>query len=353
MKTIRLVCFLALLFMRFQSSKSCIIPTLQLLRPFFSAPDRFSALASSILPFVFLAKNDSSSLVNDDFTKCWNDNTGGSGAIKLYLSEIVELATQHIASPKWSVKQASAKTLSSASVAIGADIQPSQIETLYPALVTAVGGKSWDGKEIVLEGFSKFIVTSKDIFAKDPKRHAEVKKILKREAARNNIVYATSAMKSLGRVAAAFEDPEWWELVSDLVLTKLEEFGEEPDEDEMDIDSHSGGPTKSAKIKRQLMYLSCLYALASSLPQNNPDKKDVATVLSFLKHSPPSGIAENNDAEWHKGLVDVLGILGDRCAKWDKPEKEGLRQVAEELQKRTVLGGVKESCKKVVEKAKV
>jgi proteasome component ECM29 len=79
-------------------------------------------MAADFLPFIFVAKNDIDKAVSEEFALTWNDNTGGSGAIKLYLKEIVRLAMANISSARWSAKQTSAFALADAATSIGSSI---------------------------------------------------------------------------------------------------------------------------------------------------------------------------------------------------------------------------------------
>jgi proteasome component ECM29 len=79
-----------------------------------SATDRANALAVELLPFVFVAKSDTDESVSEEFGKTWSENTGGSGAVKLYLSEIVQLSTANLTSARWSTRQTCALALAEA-----------------------------------------------------------------------------------------------------------------------------------------------------------------------------------------------------------------------------------------------
>ena len=119
------------------------------------ATDRFSALAVDIVPFVFIAKHDSDQRTKDLFGEAWNESVGGSRAVSLYLSEICSLTLPYLDSPRWSVKHTSARAISDAVDSLDGDITFEQISTLWPSLDKALDGKTWDGKEIVLQALVK------------------------------------------------------------------------------------------------------------------------------------------------------------------------------------------------------
>lgn len=142
-----------------------------------SATDRFNALAADVLPFLFVGKHDPENSVNEAFGKAWSENTGGTGAIKLYLVEIIDMTKTHLASQRWAIKQTAALSLADACKAIGSDLSAEQLHILWPVLVSAMGGKSWDGKEAVLEALVSLAVNGKAHFADDIDKLQELRKV--------------------------------------------------------------------------------------------------------------------------------------------------------------------------------
>lgn len=142
-----------------------------------SATDRFNALAVDVLPFLFVGKHDPEKSVNDAFGKAWSENTGGTGAIKLYLVEIVDMTKTHLASQRWAIKQTAALSLADACKSIGTDLSAEQLHILWPVLVSAASGKSWDGKEAVLDALVSLAVDGKVHFGGDTGKLQELKKV--------------------------------------------------------------------------------------------------------------------------------------------------------------------------------
>lgn len=127
------------------------------------ANDRFNALAASIVPFVFVAKHDDHDQVKGPFQETWEDNVGGSRAVALYLKEIISMAEEHLDSRQWAVKHTSARAIAGAATAVttmSGDMDATNAAILWPALEKALAGKTWDGKEVVLYAFVKFVETS-------------------------------------------------------------------------------------------------------------------------------------------------------------------------------------------------
>lgn len=115
------------------------------------AIDRFAALAGHILPFVFVAKHDSYARAKELFSDTWNQNVGGSRAVMLYLGEILETASPYLDSPRWSVKHTAAFAVADVIKSLGGGISAHDAGRIWPSMERAMGGKTWDGKETVLE----------------------------------------------------------------------------------------------------------------------------------------------------------------------------------------------------------
>ena len=129
------------------------------------ATDRFTALSASLLPFIYLAKHDSDEQVRKLFTETWDDHVAGPRTVSLYLSEILALADNHLESRQWAIKHTSAKTVANAVLAITSAVGSDHIEaqtakSIWPVLDKSLAGKSWEGKEVVLEGFVRFVERS-------------------------------------------------------------------------------------------------------------------------------------------------------------------------------------------------
>lgn len=144
------------------------------------ASDRFNALAASVLPFVFVAKHDPNDYVKEQFQNAWDEAVGGSRAIALYLPEIVDLSAIHLESPQWVLKHTSARSVADATNTIATlepSISPKSAETLWPALEKAMGGKTWDGKEVVLYAFAKFAETAFSWYSERPSISSTIMKV--------------------------------------------------------------------------------------------------------------------------------------------------------------------------------
>jgi len=79
------------------------------------------SLFSSSLCVSSKARSEES--VREPFVETWSENTGGTGAIKLYIREIMTLVALRLENPQWRVKQVAGLALADACETIGVDIR--------------------------------------------------------------------------------------------------------------------------------------------------------------------------------------------------------------------------------------
>lgn len=221
------------------------------------ANDRFAAFATSILPFVFVAKHDTDKHVSEIFENTWKDNVGGSLAVSLYLNEILQIVSENLESARWATKHTSALAVADAVSAFDSDMDVEKAKLMWPVLEKAMAGKTWEGKEAVLEGFVKFTGNAKSLWRQreDIANQMKVKGcnslklryeertnrnplqvIAIREAKRNNSAYRPHALGSLGKFAENRDDLDIMPDALSIVPPVVEDLSDDQ-EDKMDLDS--------------------------------------------------------------------------------------------------------------------
>ncbi|OCL06260.1 major component of the proteasome [Glonium stellatum] len=214
------------------------------------AADRFTALAATLLPFVFVAKHDSHPHVRQLFADTWAEHAAGPRAVLLYVAEIVALVLLYLDSPRWVLKHTAARAVADAVVsmaAAGDDISRQNAEIVWPALDKAMSGKTWEGKEVVLEAFGKFVEKGRLLWSVDKRVGVQVQKVAVREAKRQNKAYRPFALRALGQVARVRDDLDMSEVVCEIVGGVVEELvGNEEDGDKMEIDGREDTAKDSA-----------------------------------------------------------------------------------------------------------
>jgi proteasome component ECM29 len=144
------------------------------------APERCTNLADTILPYIFIGKHDSQVDVKETMVSAWGETTGGQRAILLHMDAILKLATSLLEHRMWSVKHAAARSVAEAATAVASldELAASaEAHKVWPSLVAAIGGKSWDGKEVVLKAFVTFVEKVQGFWKNDSKVASEINKV--------------------------------------------------------------------------------------------------------------------------------------------------------------------------------
>ncbi|KAK7542415.1 proteasome stabiliser-domain-containing protein [Phyllosticta citribraziliensis] len=295
------------------------------------ASDKFNSFSTELLPFIFVAKHDTAAPVAEVFNRAWDDNVGGSMAVQLYVKDIVELAQKYLDSQQWALKHAAAKAIAGASNALASsldDMTRANAEIVWPALVKAVDGKSWEGKEEVLNAFARFVERSGQLWRPEEPVRKEIGRIIVRESKRQNKTYRQYAFEPLGRVARARDDIERSWMVADIIEPTIDEYTGKGDGDEMDIDD-GDGLRKDEKVRNKTSTSAIFALIASIQPAYLPTADQLTpTILRALSltarlntlHSPPI----------HVAVFENLGLLVEICGASDI-DKSALRDVLQKL----------------------
>ncbi|KAI9808257.1 MAG: hypothetical protein M1825_004714 [Sarcosagium campestre] len=310
------------------------------------ATDRFSSLAVEFLPFVFFAKHDSHEQVRELYRNTWDDHVGGSRAVMLYLDNIVALVQPHLDSASWAIKHTAALTIADAAKIGSKDMTLAQQYLIWPALNTAVSGKTWDQKHVVLQATLTFSRTSSLLQQNQKEVSGHMKKIFLREAGRNNVAYRPHAIEALGKFSEIYSEDlsaEVFEVI-DPIMEQILDSSDDDDEDRMDIDGQPNGvPSKAGdsdvlakaleaslrSIRPDLMQAGGSWPSPASLyfRRQLTDADLAARVTRILNHiekseAKPSKVVRTTTSDGVQGLVSRLRASRTKVSgiEWSGPQ---------------------------------
>lgn len=188
--------------------------------------------ASQAMPLAFLGMHAEKTADNDPsgaaiWEEIWSDNTPGTeSAVKLYLTEIINICEQALQSNNWSMKAQTGRALSTVSQKLGSSMNDAIVVSLVTLLISSLQGRTWEGKESLVTALSNVAVATKSVLAdlKHPDRDEllieEVVKVLTREASKEKMAYKIHAIKALTTVLDTFQIDRF-EQVFDICLPYL------------------------------------------------------------------------------------------------------------------------------------
>lgn len=241
------------------------------------ASDKFNMFASDVLPFVYMNSHDPTpGECSELLLQTWRENTGGSGALKLYLSEICTLCSRQLSSNRWRTKQCAALTIADLCKSLGNDVS-AQLSTVRPVLVKALEGRAWKGKETVLEAFVQMLVHSRTFWEGERSDLDAMYQLLLREVRRDVREYNLPSLLCL----QTFER-EYWSVLDcftdaqSVTLKYLEQTGvtseDEKEQDKLDA---------KTPPKVNILELTSIGVLAAACRPNS--KPEMANVLEHIE----------------------------------------------------------------------
>lgn len=197
-----------------------------------NANDKFQDFGSLFLPLCFLAMHDQVESDRVHFRAVWDNNTGSTGAMKLYQKEIITLAEQYLTSPAWRMRQMAASAL--AELAKSVVLRPETQQELFRLLTAGLDSRAWDGKEDVLGAFVALM--RMDSSSVTDAQRIIARKIMAREASRTNLKYRLKALSHFASFLERDEKCSSFQVVHDLIEQDLDELDNEIEKNAMTLE---------------------------------------------------------------------------------------------------------------------
>ncbi|KAF9128817.1 hypothetical protein BGW39_004708 [Mortierella sp. 14UC] len=197
-----------------------------------NASDKFKGVASAILPTVHYGTFDFHKDIAEVWKEVWEEHTtGATSAVKLYADEIIQLLSKQLTSASWNAKKQSAVALKAVS-----DVMEltKYMDAILLLVLDGLSGRTWDGKEHVVNLLSSVALSSKAYFVDKPSKLQEIAKVLLRESKKVNKQYKRYAIDALGKFLDGFAEVDYYVEVKMMLFTILENKEDEDEEEEHD-----------------------------------------------------------------------------------------------------------------------
>ncbi|CAH2354241.1 proteasome component Ecm29p [[Candida] railenensis] len=276
--------------------------------------DKFESIASSFLPLAFIGKHDSIEVVKRNFDREWIENTSGNSSIKLYMKEIIELSSSYLNNSRsYEVRQILAKTIADMVNNIDSthEFSDSTRLQLFELLLEGSKGKSWSGKEFIVEALILFSVKCKTFLLSESQGplNEKIEKTIIVEIKRRNKVYQKQVIKLASKYIYNFNSRDLIEVYIDIMEELISdkddtEDDSDNDSDAMDIDSKK--PGNSVKIEeKRLNFIVSLFDSFNPQIQDHGDDKLGMLVFGSIKKLFESEEVSNS---WRSKLTSCENI---------------------------------------------
>ncbi|XP_013777201.1 proteasome-associated protein ECM29 homolog [Limulus polyphemus] len=174
------------------------------------SPDVLRAHSAHVLPLVFLAMFEKTykgekKEANDSnpWEEVWLEfTTGYETAIRLYLTEIVSLIQKGLESQSWLMKEQAATAVATMATKLGGMLKQPYLGTLLNTLLSGLSGRTWKGKESIMNALSLICVNSMDQITETEGEISvhQIIQVLVKECKKENLKYKEAAVKSLAAI---------------------------------------------------------------------------------------------------------------------------------------------------------
>lgn len=220
------------------------------------APDVFQKWSGAILPTAFAAKADDDGEVAKVWGEIWEEGvTSERAALRLYLTELVEVVVTGLTAQQWGRRKTAAEALLQLCDKVGSPQLDDHAQRLVQILISEIPGRLWDGKERFLEALGALCQATSSAL-KDKVDRGNIIDTIISAAQRKKSSYRLAALKCLEQAISAFQ-LDVYDKVADILLAA--------------ITSHSSPPPPKSEgaaeevEEKPLPLLECLNCLTATL----------------------------------------------------------------------------------------
>lgn len=268
------------------------------------SPDHFTTQETILLPFAYLGAHDVDEYTGKVFREVWDQHSGSNRTVVRYVPEIVDLIERCLATTQWALRHTGAFTVAAmvSDVASASDttgvIAEANLKAIWPVFEKALALKTFPGKEKLLEAYPNFIEKGQSLWRYNADIAAQMKKIVIREAKRNNDEYRVHAFRCLWRVAKVMDNFDMLQDIVDIVSPHLEDL---KDDNKMDVDSKEDTVIKTAK--NGLEAVARGYSRSSARRAYAVAIEVIKALEPFLSHPKFNAIKRE---VWYEAVSDLM-----------------------------------------------
>ncbi|XP_043249578.1 proteasome adapter and scaffold protein ECM29 [Colletes gigas] len=158
-----------------------------------------------VIPLTFFAMHMPKTQENENMVNLWihlwNEITPGTeSGVRRNIETITDLLRSSLESSSWNAKSQAANAVHTLAEKLGSDIDPSVRNTLLKVLTDGLRGRTWDGKDRLLDALATLTCNSKQALKEDPETSTVIVQVLLRESKKEALEYRRYALQVFGMV---------------------------------------------------------------------------------------------------------------------------------------------------------
>lgn len=274
-------------------------------------PDTLKDYGGQVLTLIFFAMHDETEKAASEVWKdLWNDVSPGESGIRMHLDSIIPNLLKFLGDSSWTLKSQSGNAIKTLGKQLGKSLGASDRETLIRAVVAALAGRTFQGKEKLLEALDNLcqhLENSEELGT------LAVDAVMK-ECRKEEPVYRTYSLKALGSILDALKIDRFEE-VYNMVWNILENSSATSDEDASTISAEERN--KALQVNIALKESVC-ETLGKAWPVNSLETQQKYQVLFAQKCVE---CLSRNTRPVQVSLLAALGRFVERLKILDPPSE--------------------------------
>ncbi|XP_065156025.1 proteasome adapter and scaffold protein ECM29-like [Atheta coriaria] len=208
-----------------------------------------------VLPLVFFAMHADKTPETQNTLEIWNEiwaeqSPGSETGIRQNLENICKILQTALESPSWNMKAQAANSVSTIANKLGTTMDAKHRNNLVSILVNGLTGRTWSGKDKLLNALASICSNCKESIKTDPDLDINIIiDAIIRESKKEEIVYKTKALEALGNVLLAMEIDKFEEVHSIVEATLTGSPGSVEDEDDVSKEEINSNRENLLKLK--------------------------------------------------------------------------------------------------------
>ncbi|XP_011307486.1 proteasome-associated protein ECM29 homolog [Fopius arisanus] len=292
-----------------------------------------------IMPLVFFAMHAVKVPGNENtielWTELWGDIAHGTeSAIQQNLELITSKLSSALESASWTIKAQAANAVSTVATKIGSSMDDNSRNGLLMVLINGLQGRTWNGKETLVQALATLACNSKESLSKNPELTMAITEALHKESCKANIEYRRHALEAFADVLHELEVDRFTQLydIAQDILIKMAKKNDDDDSDNYTTEESSKRREDQMKLQ-ETVYKALGKAWPSSIEHKSTQDE---YCLQFVTHchetlvnsTRPTQVAIMTTLTL---FVEKLVILKLTTEELTENDKQKLHQICETL----------------------
>ncbi|XP_012280899.1 proteasome-associated protein ECM29 homolog isoform X2 [Orussus abietinus] len=289
-----------------------------------------------VMPLTFFAMHAEKVPGNEATIELWTDlwgdiSPGTEMGIRQHLTAITTILNSSLESASWTTKAQAANAVSTVATKLGSSIDEEARSTLLKILTNGLRGRTWNGKERLLNGLATLACNSKEAVSKDTELLETIVESLHKESKKEAIEYRRYALKAFSDVLHELQIDRFSQVhdIAQEVLLKV--TIKEDDDEEKSL-------TERTKKKEDILKLQeTLYeALGKAWPSNKETQDKYC--LQFVTHC--YEVLPKSTRTLQVAILTMLNLFVDKlvllqidATQTSPKDKETLKSICDVLEK--------------------